>query len=349
MIKRNFWKAHLALFVVNALYGAGHIIAKGVMPKYLSPTTFIAFRIAGAMIMFWIIKLFLPKERIDKKDIPRFILCSMFGITINQLFFFHGLSLSSSINSGIIMTTNPLLVVIAGYFLVQEKIGLTKLFGIGIGASGAILLTVTGKTTAGESSLGDIYLFLNAISYAIYLVLAKPLMKKYSPFTTITYFFTFGFVLVLLYPPTIIETMNVSLTAIPIEIWAKIVYVLVGDGECYEGSIWEAAISATELELGNLTVIVDCNGHQNDGVIGKKMNYKNLKDKWEGFGWNTILCDGHNMAELLNVLKTKKKNIPTAIIAKTTKGKGVNFMENNNDWHHGRLSKSLFEEAIKLL
>lgn len=228
MIKRNFWKAHLALFVVNALYGAGHIIAKGVMPKYLSPTTFIAFRIAGAMIMFWIIKLFLPKERIDKKDIPRFILCSMFGITINQLFFFHGLSLSSSINSGIIMTTNPLLVVIAGYFLVQEKIGLTKLFGIGIGASGAILLTVTGKTTAGESSLGDIYLFLNAISYAIYLVLAKPLMKKYSPFTTITYFFTFGFVLVLLYPPTIIETMNVSLTAIPIEIWAKIVYVLVG-------------------------------------------------------------------------------------------------------------------------
>jgi drug/metabolite transporter (DMT)-like permease len=228
MIKRNFWKAHLALFVVNALYGAGHIIAKGVMPKYLSPTTFIAFRIAGAMIIFWIIKLFLPKERIDKKDIPRFILCSLFGITINQLFFFHGLSLSSSINSGIIMTTNPLLVVIVGYFLVQEKIGLTKLFGIGIGASGAILLTVTGKTTAGESSLGDIYLFLNAISYAIYLVLAKPLMKKYSPFTTITYFFTFGFVLVLLYPPTIVETMNVSLSAIPTEIWAKIVYIVVG-------------------------------------------------------------------------------------------------------------------------
>ena len=129
----------------------------------------------------------------------------------------------------------------------------------------------------------------------------------------------------------------------------EFVYVLVGDGECYEGSIWEAAISATELDLGNLTVIVDCNGHQNDGVIGKKMNYENLKNKWEGFGWNTILCDGHDMAELLNVLKIKKKNIPTAIIAKTIKGKGVNFMENNNDWHHGRLSKNLFEEAIKLL
>lgn len=129
----------------------------------------------------------------------------------------------------------------------------------------------------------------------------------------------------------------------------EFVYVLVGDGECYEGSIWEAAISATELELGNLTVIVDCNGHQNDGVIGKKMNYENLKNKWEGFGWNTVLCDGHNMAELLNVLKNKKKNIPTAIIAKTIKGKGINFMENNNDWHHGRLTRNLFEEAIKSL
>ena len=228
MIQRNLWKAHVALFVVNALYGAGHIIAKGVMPKYLTPSTFIAFRIAGAMVMFWIIKIFLPKERIDRKDIPRFILCSLFGITINQLFFFHGLSLSSSINSGIIMTTNPLLVVIAGYFIVNEKISLTKLFGIGIGATGAILLTLTGNTKAGESSLGDLYLFLNAISYAIYLVIAKPLMKKYSPLTTITYFFTFGFLLVLAYPPTLQETLNVSLTSIPFVIWTKIGYIIVG-------------------------------------------------------------------------------------------------------------------------
>jgi transketolase len=127
------------------------------------------------------------------------------------------------------------------------------------------------------------------------------------------------------------------------------VFVLIGDGECYEGSIWEAAISATELELGNLTVIVDCNGHQNDGVIGKMMNYENLKKKWEGFGWNVILCDGHNITELLKALKIKEINRPTAVIAKTIKGKGVNFMENNNDWHHGRLTKNLFSDAIKFL
>jgi transketolase len=127
------------------------------------------------------------------------------------------------------------------------------------------------------------------------------------------------------------------------------VFVLIGDGECYEGSIWEAAISATELELGNLTVIVDCNGYQNDGVIGKMMNYENLKKKWEGFGWNVILCDGHNITELLKALKIKEINRPTAVIAKTIKGKGVNFMENNNDWHHGRLTKNLFSDAIKFL
>jgi len=127
------------------------------------------------------------------------------------------------------------------------------------------------------------------------------------------------------------------------------VFVLIGDGECYEGSIWEAAISATELELGNLTVIVDCNGHQNDGVIGKMMNYENLKKKWEGFGWNVILCNGHNISELLKALKIREVNRPTAIIAKTIKGKGVNFMENNNDWHHGRLTKNLFFNAVKFL
>jgi transketolase len=125
------------------------------------------------------------------------------------------------------------------------------------------------------------------------------------------------------------------------------IFVLVGDGECYEGAIWEAAIAATESNLDNLTVIVDCNGFQNDGAINKKMNFDELKSKWQGFGWNTILCDGHNIDELIEKLQNKKIDKPTAIIAKTIKGKGIKFMENNNDWHHGRLTQKLFDEAIK--
>ena len=127
------------------------------------------------------------------------------------------------------------------------------------------------------------------------------------------------------------------------------IFSLLGDGECYEGSVWESAISATELNLDNLTAVVDCNGFQNDGKIGSRMGYRDIYNKWRGFGWNTILCDGHNIFKVLKSLKSNKKNVPSVVIAKTIKGKGVSFMENNNDWHHGRLTKKLYLEALKEL
>ena len=111
-MKYPFWKAHLALFLVNALYGASHILAKGIMPTYLTPNVFILLRVLGATMLFWIVRMFMPKEKIAKRDYPLLIASGLFGVTINQLFFFHGLNLSSSINSGIIMTMNPILVVI---------------------------------------------------------------------------------------------------------------------------------------------------------------------------------------------------------------------------------------------
>ena len=227
-MQQSTWKAHIALFIVNALYGAGHILAKGVMPAFLSPTTFIFFRISGATLLFWIIKAFLPKERIQRKDIGLFMLCALFGVTINQLFFFHGLSLSSSINSGIIMTTNPILVTIIAYFLLKEKITRTKVTGIVLGATGAILLSLAGNTGKGDSSLGDLFLFINALSYAIYLVIAKPLMQRYSPFTVITYVFTFGLFYMLIYPPTYIEIVQIDFSAITPNIWVKITYIVIG-------------------------------------------------------------------------------------------------------------------------
>lgn len=127
------------------------------------------------------------------------------------------------------------------------------------------------------------------------------------------------------------------------------IFVLIGDGECYEGAIWEAAISATESNLNNLFLIVDSNGYQNDGAINNKMMFEQLKSKWKGFGWNTVSCNGHDIEELLKAFKNKAPDKPTAIIAKTVKGKGVSFMENNNDWHHGRLTEKLFNEAMKNL
>ncbi len=127
------------------------------------------------------------------------------------------------------------------------------------------------------------------------------------------------------------------------------VYILMGDGECYEGSVWEAAITATENNLDNLVAIIDCNGYQNDGKIGGKMDFRSLYLKWKGFGWNTIICNGHDIIALKNILKRRKKNKPTAIIAKTIKGKGISFMENNNDWHHGRVTKSIYQDCLRAI
>ena len=221
-------KAHLALFLVNVFYGASHVIAKGIMPDFLTPNVFILFRVVGATFLFWIITFFFVREKIDRSDYKRLALCGLFGVAINQLFFFHGLNLSSSINSGIIMTVNPILVVILSFFLLKESITKTKVIGILLGATGAILLTLAGGTGKGDSTLGDFFLFINAASYAVYLVIAKPLMKKYQPLTVITYVFTFGLCFILLFPPTLSELFTTDYSTFTLSIIAKIVYVIVG-------------------------------------------------------------------------------------------------------------------------
>ena len=227
-MKFQDWKAHLALFFVNTLYGASHVLAKGVMPNFLTPSVFILFRVLGATLLFWIVKWMLPTQKIEKKDYLLLAFCGLFGIAINQLCFFYGLNLSSAINSGIIMTTNPILVIILAYFLIKEKITIPKIAGILIAAAGAILLTLAGSSGKGDSLLGDLFLFVNAFSYAIYLVIAKPLMKKYNPLTVITYVFTFGLGFVLLFPPTLTEFFQTDFQQISLETWAKITYVIVG-------------------------------------------------------------------------------------------------------------------------
>lgn len=221
-------KAHLAVLMVNALYGANHVVAKGVMPTFLSPSVFILMRVAGAVTLFWIVLSFLPKEKIAKKDLGRMAICGLFGVSVNQLFFFYGLNLSSSINAGIIMTINPIIVVLLSYLLLKEGITAKKSIGIGIGAIGAVLLTLTAGTGSGDSILGDTFLFINAVSYGVYLVVVKPLMQKYKPLTVITYVFSFGLIYVLLFPPTIIHLMDTDFGAIPSDVWIKIAYVIIG-------------------------------------------------------------------------------------------------------------------------
>ena len=125
------------------------------------------------------------------------------------------------------------------------------------------------------------------------------------------------------------------------------VYVIVGDGECNEGSVWESAMAAPNFKLDNLYVVIDKNNFQQTGSNEEIMNVANLKDKWSSFGWHTVELDGHNIEELYNFFnKGKTINKPKAIIANTVKGKGFSFSENNNDWHHSILSKSFYAKAM---
>lgn len=125
------------------------------------------------------------------------------------------------------------------------------------------------------------------------------------------------------------------------------VYVILGDGECNEGSVWEAAMSGAHFKLDNLFAIVDRNNFQQTGKNDEIMSLKNLKEKWSSFGWNVLEINGHNISEILNALSVKSDSKPTVLIANTVKGKGFSFSENDNNWHHAVLTKSNYEKALK--
>jgi transketolase len=127
-------------------------------------------------------------------------------------------------------------------------------------------------------------------------------------------------------------------------------FVLMGDGECNEGSVWEAAMSASHFKLDNLTAIVDFNGLQSDGDSKKVLDSGDFVEKWKCFGWDVYEVDGHNVNEIYNAFNTTHvEDKPKAIIARTVKGKGVAFMENNNEWHHNRLTETLYNKALEEL
>ena len=126
------------------------------------------------------------------------------------------------------------------------------------------------------------------------------------------------------------------------------VYALLGDGELEEGQVWEAAMCAAHYKLDNLTIFIDFNGLQIDGDITKVMNPSPIDKKFEAFGWNVLVIDGHNYDEILEAIEKAKnhKGQPTAIVCKTVKGKGVSFMENEASWHGTAPSKEQCEKAI---
>jgi len=194
-------KAHLSLLIVALIYSANYIIAKDLMPDFISPRGFIFLRVVGATFLFTILAQIIPAEyKIAKSDWLRFILCGMFGVAANQILFFEGLNQTSPINAAVIMTLNPVLVLGIGALILNEKLTRLKIAGVLIGGAGAIWLILDSSgQNAGLFSIswGNLLVFLNATSYALYLVLVKPLMLKYAPLQVIRWVFTLGLIIAL--------------------------------------------------------------------------------------------------------------------------------------------------------
>ena len=225
---------HLALFAVSLIYGANYTIAKEVMPIYISPSATILMRVLGATFLFWTLvggkKLVLS----NRKEKIILLLSAIFGVVVNQLLFFEGLARTTPINAALIMTTTPLLILIVSALSGGEKFTFLKAFGVGLGLLGAAML-ISSKTVLEDSgnvrlsvafdfNLGDLFILLNATSYAIYLVIAKPLLKKYSALSVSKWLFTLALPFVLPFGFSDLETTD--FTQMPTEIYFGLGYIV---------------------------------------------------------------------------------------------------------------------------
>jgi len=173
------------------------------MVKYISPVPVGPYglnilRVGISLVLFWMVWLFgKTSAGIQKKHVPRFLLCGLTGVAINQMLFIKGLTMTSTIHASLLMLCTPLLITIFAFWILKEKITILKSIGLALGIGGAVLLILS-KEKSGTSSLtGDTLIILNAIAYTLYFILAKPLMLEYHPLHVVRWVFTFGFIMIL--------------------------------------------------------------------------------------------------------------------------------------------------------
>ncbi|MBQ0736670.1 DMT family transporter [Aquimarina celericrescens] len=221
--------AILAAIGASTIYGINHTVAKGVMPTYIEPFGFILLRVTGAAVLFWLVSFFTPWEKIERKDWPRLVACALFGMVINMLFFFKGLNMSTPINSSVITTLSPVMVIILSAFLLKERITLLKITGIIIGLAGALFLVFFSKSsnqTASNIPLGNLFFIVNALSFGVYLIIVKPLAKKYDTITLMKWIFSIAVIINL--PITFSEFQAVEWESLSFDAVWKMSFVVIG-------------------------------------------------------------------------------------------------------------------------
>ncbi len=224
---KNF-TAHLALFSVALIYGANYTIAKEVLdPGFVKPIGFILLRATAGLVLFNLVRYLYVNEKIDSEDWKLIILCAFFGVFANQVPFFIGLKMTTAINASLLLTSTPIIVLVGGAILLKESITLKKAVGIILGLIGAIYLILNGNSVSlkSEQLMGDLLVFLNAVSYAFYLVLVRKLMAKYNPITILSRLYIFGFLMVL--PFGFQDVAEINWNNFSTGIWAAVAYVLI--------------------------------------------------------------------------------------------------------------------------
>jgi len=189
-------KAHTSLLLSGLIFGVNYWIAKGLMPDPLLPRQIIFIRIFFAAILFWLLSNGIKKEKVQPRHLLLIALSSTLGVAVNQIFFFEGLNLTTPVDAAILHSTSPIMVLIFAALIIRERIRAVNVLGVLIGAAGAILLVVSGKNLEvfRGNMLGNIFIVINISAYAMYLVLIKPMMQQYHPFTVMKWVFIFGFI-----------------------------------------------------------------------------------------------------------------------------------------------------------
>ena len=194
-------KAHLGLLGTNIFFAINLSAVKHITTgNFVQPYGLNVIRVGVSVLLFWVLFLLKPSSAsIQRSDIPRFLLCALTGIAINQTFFIKGLSFTYSIHAALLMLTTPILITFAAAWLLKERLNIFKLLGLAMGIAGALVLILNRESTGSGSDviLGDIMILINAISYTIYFILVKPLMNKYNPVHVIRWVFTLGLLMVL--------------------------------------------------------------------------------------------------------------------------------------------------------
>lgn len=214
-----------ALLLVTLIYGANYTIAKYVVPAYLLPLAFVIMRVSVSTVLFWIVGTTRKAESVTQKDHWHLIKCAFFGTAINQYFFFKGLSLTTPIHASLIMTLTPVAVLLVAAFLGHEKFTKRKILGVFIGLLGVLLLLTKDGISLEEGTFtGDLFILLNASTYATYLVIVKPLMKKYHHYTVLKWVFLYGAVMMV--PVGLQQLLSADWHSFPGLTWWSLAYVV---------------------------------------------------------------------------------------------------------------------------